>query len=983
MVDDRAFESPTSRAAKKQTRSNELLDTVTSPNQQRNQQQGQGLDRFKSAADTPVSQTMKTQEWRPPLQRHLNPQKEVQFITIRVRVLNGDAEHDFQARFEPGVVTAGDVANAIAEKEGLNFHESCLFSLWVVSKDLELQFRPKQDIFALLLFWNRWMMKYTHFPEADDPSHPINRHWFIYRREASVSLVEESSQKSDIVARLLYGEARRNVLTRRWTCTQADAVTLAAIQLQITHGDYIREKFPPGCLLNDGRLEHLLPMDMLIKMRPNQWESSILNSYSQWQGLSSSEARNAFLETVRSWPCYGCSFFPACMELPPSGFFEYRTQNYFIGLNYSGIVIVDFDQNRYVHILPWDDIYWEFSRDSFSIFLHKDAKAKDITLISPQSPIINNVALRLQSKWRHGSRTVNLIDKYMPQKINTDIKRDTNERLRQSPYNPSFAGINSPITPNANPPHVYTATNNIHAQTPLQGNYTQQQEPQNQYSDDDDALQNYFKQQTAAQKLREGLLSENVPIQKTSQKYDTDNMLTLADINSGGIQKKRSKIPATSQPMKGARSVEPLATGDNTVEYQKQSMKLNSSYSKDHPIQVDTSVNRQHTQQGHVKGTPDSSTSLKGSQKLMGSAGTISGQRKSLAGSLDMLASATARKFKSIIGKDTRLQDAINRSPTHFQVTLQDTGNGNITDTVLPEGFSVDSLKIRPITTSSGECISHPQTNDAPRPNIAPISPHVVVPVASKASASKIDKADHYSIERDNSLSRRRSLRTPSQSTSTRRSMATDQHTVPGIPESHVYVATSQATRKLSMHQAMKTAVDYNNQSSRTIAAEKYRTAAETSLLAEINDLEVIAAGQSREIQVNESTNQNRPLGSKGRPHSEIPAPTITIDPLEELNHLDSYVNNMRSSLQPSPRSNSAKPRTSSLFAGNTQPLSPLSGPQSVRNHLEVKQAVDSNEYTAASDMSGSHVRGIARRPTNGSRGMADAPLVQIHPKRG
>ncbi|KAJ1342134.1 hypothetical protein BSLG_003313 [Batrachochytrium salamandrivorans] len=249
MVDDRAFESPTSRAAKKQTRSNELLDTVTSPNQQRNQQQGQGLDRFKSAADTPVSQTMKTQEWRPPLQRHLNPQKEVQFITIRVRVLNGDAEHDFQARFEPGVVTAGDVANAIAEKEGLNFHESCLFSLWVVSKDLELQFRPKQDIFALLLFWNRWMMKYTHFPEADDPSHPINRHWFIYRREASVSLVEESSQKSDIVARLLYGEARRNVLTRRWTCTQADAVTLAAIQLQITHGDYIREKFPPGCLL--------------------------------------------------------------------------------------------------------------------------------------------------------------------------------------------------------------------------------------------------------------------------------------------------------------------------------------------------------------------------------------------------------------------------------------------------------------------------------------------------------------------------------------------------------------------------------------------------------------------------------------------------------------------------------------------------------------------------------------------------------------
>lgn len=51
-------------------------------------------------------------------------------------------------------------------------------------------------------------MKYTHFPEAENPTHPINRHWFVYRREATISLVEEKSFKSDIVVSLLYGEVQ-------------------------------------------------------------------------------------------------------------------------------------------------------------------------------------------------------------------------------------------------------------------------------------------------------------------------------------------------------------------------------------------------------------------------------------------------------------------------------------------------------------------------------------------------------------------------------------------------------------------------------------------------------------------------------------------------------------------------------------------------------------------------------------------------------
>lgn len=108
------------------------------------------MGRYKSAADDVKKD--KLSQWKPSLQRHLNENKEVKFLTIRVRVLNGDSEHDFHARFEPGELTGAVVCEAIAEKEGLNEDEAMLFTLWVVSKDLGLFYFIHACRFKILLF---------------------------------------------------------------------------------------------------------------------------------------------------------------------------------------------------------------------------------------------------------------------------------------------------------------------------------------------------------------------------------------------------------------------------------------------------------------------------------------------------------------------------------------------------------------------------------------------------------------------------------------------------------------------------------------------------------------------------------------------------------------------------------------------------------------------------------------------------------------
>ena len=55
------------------------------------------------------------------------------------------------------------VCDAIADKQDLAPEEASMFSMWIISKDLgtlksqlELQVRPDQDLFALMVLWNNW-----------------------------------------------------------------------------------------------------------------------------------------------------------------------------------------------------------------------------------------------------------------------------------------------------------------------------------------------------------------------------------------------------------------------------------------------------------------------------------------------------------------------------------------------------------------------------------------------------------------------------------------------------------------------------------------------------------------------------------------------------------------------------------------------------------------------------------------------------------
>ncbi|KAJ3127562.1 FERM domain-containing protein 8 [Physocladia obscura] len=199
----------------------------------------------------PIAQkiSLHPKEWAIPVQKHTDIfTDEPKCIAVRVRLLVGDSFLDLHMSFPPADVTCQAICTNIVERQGISCDAAKLFSLWIVGKDLEIQIRPKANILQVVEDWPRLVVKYTHAPQAVDPDHMLNRYWLIYKREASVCKQKEREivLNDSIALKMLYGEAKRNIITGRYPCTVKDAANLAALQLQASVGNYDPRRCPTG-----------------------------------------------------------------------------------------------------------------------------------------------------------------------------------------------------------------------------------------------------------------------------------------------------------------------------------------------------------------------------------------------------------------------------------------------------------------------------------------------------------------------------------------------------------------------------------------------------------------------------------------------------------------------------------------------------------------------------------------------------------------
>ncbi|KAM6435159.1 FERM domain-containing protein 8 isoform 2-T2 [Liasis olivaceus] len=114
-----------------------------------------------------------------------------------------------------------------------------IFSLWLVSPFLEVQLKPKHQPYKVCRQWQDLLFRFTscsveEFVE-DEPSLQFRRNIFFLRRK------ELQIQDEDVL-RLLYEEAKYNILEGRYPCDLTDCEALGALVCRINLGPYNPEQ---------------------------------------------------------------------------------------------------------------------------------------------------------------------------------------------------------------------------------------------------------------------------------------------------------------------------------------------------------------------------------------------------------------------------------------------------------------------------------------------------------------------------------------------------------------------------------------------------------------------------------------------------------------------------------------------------------------------------------------------------------------------
>ena len=150
---------------------------------------------------------------------------------------------------------------------------------------------------------------------------------------------------------LSYYQAVQDVLDAKYPCTQADAVQLAAYEIQAKFGDYDVD----GDNIGDD-IALYVQRKFYHKSTKDSLKASIIQEYMQLKGKSQLEARVAYLDIVQSWQSYGSTYFFTESLNPKHSHFP---QQVVVAISYTGFYVLDpvskdhLTDHQYSDLVTW------------------------------------------------------------------------------------------------------------------------------------------------------------------------------------------------------------------------------------------------------------------------------------------------------------------------------------------------------------------------------------------------------------------------------------------------------------------------------------------------------------------------------------------------------------------------------------------------------------------------------------------------------
>ncbi|XP_062949471.1 FERM domain-containing protein 8 isoform X2 [Cynocephalus volans] len=251
-----------------------------------------------------------------------------------------------------------------------------VFALWLVSPLLEVQLKPKHQPYKLGRQWPELLLRFTDAPDddvaMDEPSLQFRRNVFFPKRR-------ELQIHDEEVLRLLYEEAKGNVLAARYPCDVEDCEALGALVCRVQLGPY-QPGQPVAHTLRE-KLDSFLPAHLCKRghgffaalrgrgAKAGMGEQGLLDAYRQVkEAVSSAIGQEATLGThyrayllkCHELPFYGCAFFHGEVDKPAQGFLHRGGRKpVVVAISLEGVHVIDSREKHVLLGLRFQELSWD------------------------------------------------------------------------------------------------------------------------------------------------------------------------------------------------------------------------------------------------------------------------------------------------------------------------------------------------------------------------------------------------------------------------------------------------------------------------------------------------------------------------------------------------------------------------------------------------------------------------------------------------
>ncbi|KAH8375739.1 hypothetical protein KR093_008372, partial [Drosophila rubida] len=201
---------------------------------------------------------------------------------------------------------AKDFCNNISQRLSLRTSEG--FSLFVKIADKVISVPEGDFFFDFVRHLTDWIKKARPIRDGANPQFTYQ---VFFMKKLWTNTVPGKDRNADLIFH--YHQELPKLLRGYHKCSREEAAKLAALVFRVRFGENKQELQAIPQMLRE-----LIPSDIMKMQSTSEWKRSIVASYNQDGGMSSEDAKVAFLKIVYRWPTFGSAFFEVKQTTEPN-----------------------------------------------------------------------------------------------------------------------------------------------------------------------------------------------------------------------------------------------------------------------------------------------------------------------------------------------------------------------------------------------------------------------------------------------------------------------------------------------------------------------------------------------------------------------------------------------------------------------------------------------------------------------------------------